>query len=252
MIWTWVGWISVHGEGNAKLPRIELLLLSRRSQNQDRSYLLPDFRLLLSRKLLFNSFKFSGSAWNCNLILFFRSPSQGNLTKASWVAGGYWHQNSGWGSPTSYTSLSSPNDSQTTLTRSSSQSSGFGSSFQTGLFNRSPPDSRPESMLEEIDRLSVFSDNLAETRSFNEVASVRTRYQDNSPVPYTYVHNNLSQVSALSSVSSANADGSHFVSSPFSSATLSQWSWLLPFLFGFSLALNICLIYLVFSTSTKN
>ena len=169
--------------------------------------------------------------WHWNAC---RSSPGTNLTKASWVAGGYW-QGSNWPSPT----FSSPSH-NTVLTRSSSQSSGFGS-VQTGLLNRSPPESRPDSTLEDIDRFSVFSDNL--DPRFTDTS---LRYHENSPCLYQYPNNELSRKSLISSISSGK-DSVHISSSP----STSQWSWL-PFMFGFSLAVNVCVLtYFVFLHSSK-
>ena len=155
------------------------------------------------------------------------------MTKASWVAGGYWQSNN-WPSPT----FSSPSPSHNTpLTRSSSQSSGFGS-VQTGLHNRSPPDSRPDSTLEEIDRFSVFSDNLEPRYSDSSL-----RFPESSPNLYQYA-NELSRKSLVSSISSTNG-------TPTTPLITNQWSWL-PFMFGFSLAVNVCVLtYFVFLYSSS-
>ena len=187
--------------------------------------------------------------------LLSRSSSPSNLTKASWVAGGYWQHNnshSGWESPSPsvFSSPPSPSGTHTTLTRSSSQSSGFGSSFHlNGGYNRSPPDSRPESTLEEIDQLSLYSENVMEPSS----ASIRYAPESNSMVPYTFARNDLSRTSMMSSLSSVSdatlQTSSRLVSAPM----MSQSSWLLPFLFGFSLALNLCVLtYCVFLHSSKS
>ncbi|XP_032781804.2 uncharacterized protein LOC116919854 [Daphnia magna] len=148
-----------------------------------------------------------------------------NLTKASWVAGGYW-QGDNWPSST----FSSPNH-NSPFTRSSSQSSGFGS-IQTGLLNRSPPDSRPDSTLEDIDRFSVFSDNLDPRHVDSSL-----RFQENSPCLYQSPSNELSRKSLVSSISSTNASVHHTSVAPLTS----QWSWL-PFMLGFSLAVNVCVL----------
>ncbi|XP_046437000.1 uncharacterized protein LOC124188419 isoform X1 [Daphnia pulex] len=164
-----------------------------------------------------------------------RSSPETNLTKASWVAGGYWQGNN-WPAPT----FSSPSH-NTALTRSSSQSSGFGS-IQTGLLNRSPPDSRPDSTLEDIDRFSVFSDNLDQRFTDSSL-----RYQENSPCLYQYPNNELSRKSLISSISSTNDSVHHISTIP----STTQWSWI-PFMFGFSLAVNVCVLtYFVFLHSSK-
>lgn len=160
------------------------------------------------------------------------SCSNGNLTKASWVAGGYWQSNN-WNSP-SFTPLPphSPNHSFA-LSRSSSQSSGIGS-IQTGLYNRSPSDSRPGSAVGEIDRLSVFSDHL-ESRFPDSNQHV---FQENSS-PIYQSNSALSQRAFSSS------------STSLISAQPSHWSWM-PFMLGFSLAVNICvLVYFVFIHSAR-
>lgn len=163
------------------------------------------------------------------------------------MAGGYWHQNKNWGSPsTSFSPPSSPIGTiYATPTRSSSQSSGFGST-QTGIFNRSPPDSRPESTMEEFDQLSVYSDNLLEPRSFAECESTHTSFQypESSPVPFNFPPNDVSRMSMLSSISSNISPAGSPHPSPLHPTISSpkQFSWLMPFLFGFSLAVNICVM----------
>lgn len=168
------------------------------------------------------------------------------------MAGGYWQQNSsnGWESPSSpvFSSPPSPSGTHTTLTRSSSQSSGFGSTAHlNGFHNRSPPDSRPESTLEEIDRLSVFSENLVEHNGSS------LRYvAENSLVPYTFARNNVSPTSMMSSLSSLSGATPSSSPAPVSTPPSPTSSWLLPFLFGFSLAVNLCVVtYVVFLHSTK-
>ncbi|KAI9555453.1 hypothetical protein GHT06_017968 [Daphnia sinensis] len=164
-----------------------------------------------------------------------RSSPDTNLTKASWVAGGYW-QGDSWPSST----FSSPNH-NSPLTRSSSQSSGFGS-VQTGLLNRSPPDSRPDSTLEDIDRFSVFSENLDPRHVDSSL-----QFQENSPCLYQCPSNELSRKSLVSSISSTNASVHHAPVAPLTS----QWSWL-SFMLGFSLAVNVCVLpYFVFLHSSK-
>lgn len=150
------------------------------------------------------------------------SCSNGNLTKTSWVAGGYWQSNN-WNSP-SFTPLPphSPNHSFA-LSRSSSQSSGIGS-IQTGLYNRSPSESRPGSAVGEIDRLSVFSDHL------------EPRCSDNNQHVF---HDNSSSIYQANSALSQRALSSS--STSLISAQPNQWSWL-PFMLGFSLAVNICVL----------
>ena len=163
------------------------------------------------------------------------SCSNGNLTKASWVAGGYWQSNNC--SPPS-PSFSPQSPTSFPLSRSSSQSSGIGS-IQTGLFNRSPCDSRPGSPSGEIDRLSVFSDHLDHPRY---AESNQHMFHDVSPSMYQ-------RGGALSTVSSNNA--SLLNASLMNNTASSHWSWL-PFLLGFSLAVNICVLaYFVFIHSVK-
>jgi len=162
------------------------------------------------------------------------SCSNGNLTKASWVAGGYWQSNN-WNSP-SYTPLPphSPNHSFA-LSRSSSQSSGIGSA-QTGLYNRSPPDSRPGSAVGEIDRLSVFSDHL------------EPRFSDGNQHVFHDGSSSIFQANSALSLSQRAVSPSN---TSLISAQPSHWSWL-PFMLGFSLAVNICvLVYFVFIHSAR-
>ena len=170
------------------------------------------------------------------------------MTKASWVAGGYWQKPNQWPS-TPFSSPLTSSQTNTPLTRSSSQSSGFGSVL-TGIFsNRSPPDSRPESTFDEIDCLSTYSDNFESPR--NQDPDRSTLRYDSSPVPYGF-HTDLSRASLMSSISSVN-NGSAIATNVASPSSISsQWSWLLPFMLGFSLALNVCIItYCVFLHSSK-
>lgn len=159
--------------------------------------------------------------------LFTFSSQSSNLTRASWVAGGYWQRNN-WAA----NNFTSSSPTITPLTRSSSQSSGFGS-VQSAFQGRSPQESRPESVFEEIDRLSVFSDDL-------EARSVKSnfRYADNSPVNYSYAHE-LTRKSPLHTIPSVS--GSIHPLSPIPPAN--YWSCpslLIGFLLGFSVAINLC------------
>lgn len=107
-------------------------------------------------------------------------------------------------------------------------------SIQTGLYNRSPSDSRPGSAVGEIDRLSVFSDHL-ESRFPDSNQHV---FQENSS-PIYQSNSALSQRAFSSS------------STSLISAQPSHWSWM-PFMLGFSLAVNICvLVYFVFIHSAR-
>ena len=156
------------------------------------------------------------------LAYFFRS-SHGNLTKASWVAGGYWHSNN-WNSP-SFTSGSAYLPAHSfSLSRCSSQSSGIGS-IPAGLYNRSPSDSRPGSVLGEVDRLSVFSDNLEPRFESN------LNFRDGLPTVYQPSNELSRKMSPTSVASEMSINTSH----------QNHWSWL-PFMLGFSLAVNVCVI----------
>ena len=178
--------------------------------------------------------------WN---FIFYCIPnyrtSNGNLTKASWVAGGYWQSNN-WQSPSF--AASSPNYSYP-LSRSSSQSSGFGS-IHTAGYNRSPCESRPGSPFAEIDRLSVFSDSY-EPRS----ADSSLRYHEHLPTS-SPAYPNEGDLTKRSVTSPSVIDQETIKKTDVTSSS-SHW-FVLPFLLGFSLAVNICVFgyFLLHSSSS--
>lgn len=155
------------------------------------------------------------------------TSSNGNLTKASWVAGGYWQ-------PPSVV----PSASYTyPLSRSSSQSSGFGST-QTPLQNCSPADSRPESPFVDTDRLSVFSDQYESINRFSSEFALRYNEDQQSFHAPSVCHGTGLDLSSPS-VRLFHGDSKEATRAALNAS--SQW-WL-PFMFGFSLAVNVCLGY---------
>lgn len=100
-----------------------------------------------------NLFKKSINAFNKRNIL--SPPKLRSVTQTSWVAGGYWQDGM---------MTTPPSPPPISLSRSSSQSSGFGSASSSNL-----APSREPSVLNELDRCSVVSD--------------ATRWSSHTPLP---------------------------------------------------------------------
>jgi len=120
-----------------------------------------------------NLFRKSSNASNKRYIL--APPKLRSVTQTSWVAGGYWQE-----------SITTP----PTLSRSSSQSSGFGSAGSSNFaFSREPS-------VHEFDRCSVMSDG---TRSCH--TPYVTNVRRTSPIPQLHyseamIQNNSSSLSS--------------------------------------------------------